>query len=419
MGNKAVIHLYIPFKTHNYISFRMNLLKDKSFVEEQLFTGFYLRYIDRIFNNDGIFGDCMVVKSNADYGSYSVGNVQFGISNARIFSFDTSVSFLEMSIPFECESIDGIANITSMLRLSNHKRITDNSGDTVSINDIALGIIEKYGRITIFDHISSFGETRPELLVSVIMDEKTDDVDMHAYRIASGLDNRCNEIPSDVKFYSNFSYIRWAVTSRGVCNIGIKTDNEDNNKFISNRWFTHTDTRYVVWYILVLHQKYSLYQYMNDIASKSTKGSLREFQKKIMVFNTKYRFSLISEEVSYQKLYEIMSDVKGLEAEFNDIDEEIVRISEYIESKSDKNSARAMMIISILCAVSAVKDFYDIINEGNIVDNLMNLGFAARFMFVVLLLLIAVALLIVVPKKPIKKVYRYIKKYILKLKSRL
>jgi len=114
-----------------------------------------------------------------------------------------------------------------------------------------------------------------------------------------------------------------------------------------------------------------------------------------------------------------MSDVKGLEAEFNNIDEEIVRISEYIESKSDKNSARAMMIISILCAVSAVKDFYDIINEGNIVDNLMNLGFAARFMFVVLLLLIAVALLIVVPKKPIKKVYRYIKKYILKLKSRL
>ena len=43
-----------------------------------------------------------------------------------------------------------------------------------------------------------------------------------------------------------------------------------------------------------------------------------------------------------QKLYEIISDVKGLDAEFNDIDEEIVRISEYNESITDKNSARAL-----------------------------------------------------------------------------
>ena len=132
------------------------------------------------------------------------------------------------------------------------------------------------------------------------------------------------------------------------------------------------------------------------------------------------------EEASYQKLYEIMCDVKGLEREFKDIDEEIERISEYHESKANKNTTRAMTIISILCAVSAIKDFYEIIAGGSIRERLasswLELSLVAQVFFAVFLTLIAAALIIVIPKtsfkQSLKRLGRKIVSFILRKKTK-
>ena len=405
---KSVIHLYIPFKIHHTSAFRIKLATNDNWsIDRSLCTSFYLRYIDRIFNNGGIYSDCLVMRSSFIQYALKAYAIPFEIGCARIFSFDTSVAFLELSICYSCDSLDDVANLTSVLRLSNQKSITTPDGKVTSINAIASQMLRPFGKVTMFEHLGMGGETRPELLVSAVTDAMPDNADMHAYRIASGLDTRYNENPDDARFYSNFSYIKWAITERGVCNIGALTDNKENSDFIANNWLSYTDTRYVIWYMLVLHQKYSMYQYMNDIANKSTLGNLREFQKKIMVFNTKYRFSIVSEEASYQKLYEIMCDVKGLEREFTDIDEEIERISEYHESKANKNTTRAMTIISILCAVSAIKDFYEIIAGGSMRERLaqswIGLSLEAQVFFGVFLTLIAAAMIIVLPKTSVKQ----------------
>ncbi len=423
----SVIHLYIPFKIHHTSAFRIKLAaSDKWSIDHSLCTGFYLRYIDRIFNQGGIYTDCLVMKTTFDKCALKAHAIPFELGCARIFSFDTSVAFLELNVYHSCDSLDNVANLTSVLRLSNQQSITTSDGNMTSINEIAAEILRPFGKATMFEHLGMGGETRPELLVSVVTDAMPDNADMHAYRIASGLDTRYNETPADSRFYSNFSYIKWAITERGVCNIGALTDNNENSDFIANNWLSFTDTRYVIWYILVLHQKYSMYQYMNDIANKSTLGNLREFQKKIMVFNTKYRFSIVSEEASYQKLYEIMCDVKGLEREFKDIDEEIERISEYHESKANKNTTRAMTIISILCAVSAIKDFYEIIAGGSIRERLasswLELSLVAQVFFAVFLTLIAAALIIVIPKtsfkQSLKRLGRKIVSFILRKKTK-
>lgn len=427
IANNTAIHLYIPFKTHRTTSFRIKLSSDKFWCfENSLSTGFFLGYIDRIFNKDGIYSDCLIMKNESFDFKFKLSDTMLCIEKLRIFSFDTSVAFLELSIPVQSDNLEKTADIVSQLRLSNQKSIVLPNGMITEINYTVENILNKFGKITVFEHLGSSSETRPELFVSTVLDKEPDNVLLHSYRIANGLDSRYHGEFTDGEFYSNFSYIKWCVTDRGVCNIGIKTENKENCDFISNNWHSYTETRYIVWYILVLHQKYSMYQYMNDIADRSAFGNLREFQRKIMLFNTKYRFSIISEESSHQKLYEIMSKVKCLDDEFNDIDDEIIRISEYYESKNDKNNTKAMTIISILCAASAIKDFYGIISGENIFMGLSSsfnsLSAEGQMLFVIFITAIFSAMIILIPKTAIiqclKRIWMFVIQIFLRNKTK-
>jgi len=143
------------------------------------------------------------------------------------------------------------------------------------------------GKTNSNERLEFLGDSVLSVVVSKYLFEN---LDMHAYRLAHGLDSRYNNTSPPDKFFSNFDYIKWAITKRGVCNIGILTENEENRKFILEDWLKYSDTRYSIWYILVLHQKYALYQYMNDVANKNTLGNLREFQKKPSLFLRKRRF---------------------------------------------------------------------------------------------------------------------------------
>jgi len=405
----SVIRLYIPFKTVNKISFRSGISKNNIWhIDNTIHTGFYLKYIDRIFNKDELYGDCVIYKTEFSDKSFTLNEKKLSVTSARIFSFETDVAFLELSIPLQTENPDELADISSKLRLSNIYHLTASNGSTICINDISSEILNKLGKVIIFNHLPPNSDTRPELFISVVLREKIENLDMHAYRLAHGLDSRYNNTSPPDKFFSNFDYIKWAITKRGVCNIGILTENEENRKFILEDWLKYSDTRYSIWYILVLHQKYALYQYMNDVANKNTLGNLREFQKKIMLFNTKYRFSIISEESSYQHLYEKTCEEKGLENEFNDIDDEIARISEYHESKAEKNNTVAMTILSILCLISAIRDCYQLLSVNNIFGKLSSafsaLSSESQFLFCAFIIIILIALVLVIPKESIKHI---------------
>lgn len=412
MENKFIeadIHLYIPFKTENYYDFRKKLFSAEDWqYETAADSSFYLKYINRIFNKNGIFSDCMITKKSLHT---ELGSNLF-INEARIFSFDTGAAFLELSIPFSCDTFEELENTVSLLRLSNQKLFSDKDKKEISINETSLELLSSLGTKSIFCHLPENAQTRPELFVSVILDDFSDNLDLHAYRIANGLDERYKGEAENCEFYSNFPHIKWAITDRGICNIGIKTKDAANREFIENNWFNFTKTRYIFWYMLILNQKYTLYQYMNDIAENSSFGNLRDFRKKIMEFNTKYRFSIISEEASYQKLYEIAGNIKGLQREFDDIDEEIERIADYHESKNDKNTSKAMTIISILCAVSAIKDFYEFLTRDSLFSNAAYafnvLSPSSKLIFVLFMIIIAAALIIVIPKSGIINLFRKI-----------
>lgn len=414
---KSAIRMYIPFKTIKTHSFRKKLSKDKSWESNPfLNTKFYLRYIDRIFNKDSIYSDCFVCEKKLEGMNFLYEGYPYSISRARIFSFDTNVAFLELTVLLENCDYDTIEDINHLLRQSDEKELVSDSENKISVNEISSMLLRGYGKIAIFDHIGESGFTRPEIFTTVVTTDTATAPD-HAYKLANGLSSSYRGENTDCQFYSNFSHIQWAVTKRGVCNIGIITNNERNDCFINENWIKYTDTRYIIWYILSLHQKYALFQYLNDIAHKDALDHLGDFQRKIMILNTKYRFSLVSEETSYQKMYELICRVKNLDNEFEDADEEVRRIFEYNEAKSDKNNTIAMTMISILCAFSAVKDLFDLLSsntDASIFEIIMLMPKSNLILLAVFTLMILSAFAVLLPRHKLQAFCTRIKNKILR-----
>ena len=408
----SVIRLYFPLQTPSYFKFRSKAISRKGWsVDHMIDSGFYLSYIGRIFNKNGLNSDCLVLCKKLQNKNYLLPPYSFSVDHARIFSFDTSVALLELNILFSCDNPEDIANLVAVLRCCNHAKVCYGKDETVCVNTIAEQILEGLDPYILFNHIDSCGETRADLFISMIIPQSENDINLHAYRIANGLDSRCKEIPeSGVNSFSLYPHVQWEISNRGICNTGIITSNERNNKFISQNWFPHSKHRYIIWYILALHQKYALYHFLNEIAKNNAVSSLKKTQEKIVFFNTKYRFSIISEETSYQKPYEMFCEILGLEKQFADIDDEIERISEYHEAISNKNNTKSMTIISILCAIATLKEFYDLVKETDSMESIFNsflsLSSGGKFMYVFFLLSMIISIIILIPKNNIIKWFK-------------
>ncbi len=408
--NKSIIRVFIPFRAKKSIMLRTALLKEDAWtVADKLDSSFYLRYIDKIFDSS-IYSDCFVLQSTLSLEIELDENIKLDANYARVFSFDTDVSFMELQFPYDFNTLDDVANISSMLRITN--RPLKCNGEKTTLNGIAEKLIAPFDKISFFDHLGDNGLTRSELFASVILGSAEENLDASVYKIASGLNSAYTGETDGGEFYSNFPHIRWAVSDRGICNVAMLKGNAKDDDFIKTEWFRNTNQRYIVWYILILHQKYFLYQCMNDIAKKSSSDTLKHFRESIMSFNTKYRFSKISEESSHQTLYEITSRVKELDDLFKDIDEKVNRIEQHRELKSDKNTSHAMTIISILCALSAFKDLYELISqnhsEASFSSFISNLSTSEAAVCVLFILASLIALFIMLPKEPVVGIFRKI-----------
>ena len=142
-----------------------------------------------------------------------------------------------------------------------------------------------------------------------------------------------------------------------------------------------------------------------------------------MDFNTKYRFTIISEEISHQRLYELMSEEKKLEIEFYDIDEKVARVAEHNDAINDKNTSRAMAIVSALCAISAIKDFYEILSSNatgeKFITAFENFSSLSKILSSIFIILIIIALAIIFPKRQIVRFFVHVKRKLIKMLIKL
>ncbi len=411
------VHLLIPAYIHHSMKFRSHLLNSNEWNDAPLETCFYLRYVNTIFcsekNNIGenpLTSRCLVMENSSCKAKLIVRKHEIILDKARIFCFDTSVGLLDLCLAFSCESMDDVANICARLRqmeLLYKIQMLDLSSNEylhakkTTINSLAYQLISSFGEVTLYDHIGSGGTPRAELLASIIVDSNcVEELDLLMFRVAEGMDMRSEECVPTATPYCPHPHIRWVITRKGACNVGILTDNKLNRQFVLSQWRDIVSNRHVLWYVMVLHQKYAIYHYLNDIAQKKRPSDLKAFQKKIMDFNTKYRYEVIAEDPAYQIPYEKTREVKSVEQIFIDIDEEIQRIHTYHDAIQSKNNGVAMTIVSLVCAISTFIDIFSLtLSEQPFFESICNLSVPQVLLYAITIcaMLIALSYLVIIP----------------------
>lgn len=437
-GVRARVHLFLPLLVRSVRKFRAGLCRSGEWKPATLDAKFYMRYIERIFccGNDkscAMTASCTVMQRTGLDMMLRIYDNSFRLAEARVYSFDTSIAMLDLIAEVECEKIDTVADICSIFRQTDSciVRLPADSaqntsgrlrqpGEKVTVNSIAKEVLRPLGECSLFDHLSRDRATRADVFTAIVAEDTAENVNINMYRIADGLNARYNEKFPEEAIYMPFPHLRWAITARGACSVGLMTADPYNRAFIRDKWIGIAENRHALWYVLVLHQKYAMYHYLNEIAEGGDRAVLRDFQRKIVSFNTGYRFEIISEDDTYQKPYQMARDAKHVESVFSDIDEEIERINDYHNASADKNNVIAMTIVSLVCAISTFVDIYELSAKGNTLGEILSALSAVQLVLlgaVAVSILAAVAFLLVKPL--VKRAMPAVKRWLLRVYSRL
>ena len=114
---------------------------------------------------------------------------------------------------------------------------------------------------------------------------------------------------------------------------------------------------------MVLHQKYAIYNYLNTVAADTDKIFVKANQEALIEFNSKYIFSIVSDEHFIQRVYLRMQDVNNINEVYADLMDELKRMFDYTQLKNEeyseiRNSKLNMIsvIISVLCSITIIFD---------------------------------------------------------------
>lgn len=138
-----------------------------------------------------------------------------------------------------------------------------------------------------------------------------------------------------------------------------------NKEFVKTTFIRNFHSQYLYMYVLLLHQKFMLYQLMNCIGTTSEENKLKTYRKQLYEFEMNFSFSRITEVVQYQELYDKMSQVFALQMMYNDIREPMDALAEMEKTQreeqqkeADEKTNQGLILLSLLAVFSALIDSF-------------------------------------------------------------
>ena len=164
----------------------------------------------------------------------------------------------------------------------------------------------------------------------------------------------------------------WGVTQEAAVCL-VYPDDSQKNDFYKGEFYRNLNTSYLLTYVLLLHQKYTLYLFLRNIGDfehEENREELRNYRDRLYRFETGYVFSHISEVPQYQGLYEKMFSNMKLEEMYQDVREPLTMLNkmeqEAEHEEREKQNARltdAMFVLSILVIFSALTDGFELVEK--------------------------------------------------------
>lgn len=148
----------------------------------------------------------------------------------------------------------------------------------------------------------------------------------------------------------------WGVTSEAAACVAVVKDS--SRDFIRGPFFRNFKTNYLFMYILLLHQKYTLYRFLTRIGRcpHNRLEILETYREELYNFETDYMFACITEVPQYQMLYERISHAFSLDALYNDVHEPLQELRELRIAARDRKLNLALTLLSLLSCASAMGD---------------------------------------------------------------
>lgn len=384
MVKKAILRASIPFTLHSSANFKERFTESASkngWEKSEIQGSFLLKHINTSFEKNAIsfkkqYENCSCeVIMNSPTDETVIKKYPFSISEVYVYCFDTGVGIFTFHIPYENDTEDEtIINVCSSLRCSAKHEGSyggvpiNKNGEQTYLSCIADSELSALlgSTYTLFDNFNANSMKRVDMFSAVLCDADTNEIkfDKNCYLLANTLDTRDTEISlTDNIFYRPQKYTRWSFSKRGCCVVSNLTGMAKTDSFLSCNWFNSIQTNYFYTYMMILHQKYAIYNYLNTVASDTNNNFIKFNQESLIDFNSKYVFTIVSDEDFIQNVYLRVKDAVDIDEVYTDLLDELKRMFEYSQLKSEEsNEIRnnklniISVIISILCSITIIFD---------------------------------------------------------------
>lgn len=293
---------------------------------------------------------------------------EFTVANAQLFAFNTSVCMLAFQLQFTNDDPFHIAAAEYHLRKITTEKIHPADGEAVSFVDISRKVLQRQAakfKLDFFFYAAPRNE-RANFLTYIDVPRQAD-YDRELFYLKWCYNDEFEYDTTSCEDGSE-NYIAAASTVWGVSpSAAVCLVNRDGKErqFLENVFQKNFQKQYLMTYVLLLHQKYTMYLFLTklciDIEGKL--AELENYKRRLYMFETRYMFSQISEVPQYQRFYTKVKQAFAMDDMFHDVQEPLAQLAEMQQQALDKAQQAdekrlnaTLTILSFLTVVSALTD---------------------------------------------------------------
>ena len=346
------------------------------------------------------------------------------IEEVQVYCFDTGIGICTLQIPYDNGADeDDVTDVCSKLyrSVSGSDCCVDENGANTYLSVIAQEMLD-----SIFNGVVSyklFGTSNQTAfqrinMFSGVLLENTDDLikadpshnDKYCFQLANAYDNRDKNLSvNGCDLYYQHNYTRWSFSTRGCAVVANITGVEQNDEFLKSRWFVSIQSNYFYLYLMALHQKFATYNYLNIIAEDPNMNQFEINQKALLDFNSKYIFSIVSDEQFIQDVFLRFKSATNVDNAYIELQDQLKKMFDYARFKSNesleqKNQSMNLIsvIISVVCSISVIFDTANLFVSNGFAlgfQTLKNCVFTGVVSLEVLLFVLVLGIVILINKK--------------------
>lgn len=204
--------------------------------------------------------------------------------------------------------------------------------------------------------------------------------------------NALAESSTDIH-YDPFVYYDWCGSQSTLsCIVNMEKVSDSDFQFLESQFCNNINNDYLLEYLILINQKYSTMYLLDKLTQE--KIDIEVVENQLNDFKIKYSFKAISNELTYQNIYNKMLnalDIKSLIYDVEDSSERIRANDRKADEKREKTTNNILFILGLLSLGSALIDFSDYFDKWAPISELqVSTWVSAIIVFITLIVTIVI-----------------------------